>query len=290
MSEEKILIDAELQGFITPMEADEKKQLEANILSEGCRDPLVVWQKEVDQFILIDGHNRFDICTRHDLPFQIKKLKFDALDKVKEWMIDNQLGRRNLNPDQLSYYRGLKYERLKQKKGGYDKVESKGQKDLLTSEKLAKEFNVSEKTIKRDAKYAVGLDIIAQSNPKLKDNILLGKAKVNKSDIQTLAEAEESEKINIKNEADLYNKAKNIARRKEEEKVAHQEEEKAERIAKAQEVLRNKEPVFNNKDERISRIKGNIISNINKAINQKDIDAIDEVKRLLSSLEKELLT
>lgn len=283
----EIVILKELSDFIVPLDKEEKKQLEQNILLEGCRDPLTLWENE-STLVLVDGHNRYDICKRNNIEFSVQTKGFQDLEEVKEWMVNNQLGRRNLTQDQISYYRGLKYESLKKKKGGYLYVESKGQSDLPTSEKLAGEFKVSESTIKRDARFATGLELIGRSNPKLKNKILSGEVKVKKSDIQTLSQLIDKENTKIVNEADIYNKAKQLRN----ETISQIEKELKEvnekKVEEAQEVLKQSEPLFQEKDERIQRIKANIISAINIAINKRDHNAIVKIKGLIDRLENEL--
>lgn len=87
-----IYIDQEFQALIPPLSAEEKQQLEANIVSDGCRDPLVVWGDT-----LIDWHNRYEICTRLGIEFDCVEKDFDSREDVIVWMVDNQRGRRNLN-------------------------------------------------------------------------------------------------------------------------------------------------------------------------------------------------
>jgi hypothetical protein len=79
----------------TTSASEELTQLEANILRDGCRDPLVVWGE-----ILIDGHNRHDICARHGLHFNTVPADFPDRDHALLWINQNQLGRRNLTDDQ----------------------------------------------------------------------------------------------------------------------------------------------------------------------------------------------
>ena len=62
------------------------------ILKDGCRTGIVLWGD-----ILIDGHNRYEICTRHNIPFVTVQMEFDSRNEVKLWMMQNQLARRNLN-------------------------------------------------------------------------------------------------------------------------------------------------------------------------------------------------
>ena len=89
----QIQIDAEFKALIPPLAPDELAQLEANIIKDGCRDPLVVWNG-----ILIDGHNRHEICTRNGLPFETVQIQFESRTHARIWMRNNQAGRRNLTP------------------------------------------------------------------------------------------------------------------------------------------------------------------------------------------------
>lgn len=84
-------IDAEFQSLIPPLTYEEKKMLEESILSEGCRDAIVVWNDTI-----IDGHNRYEICTKHGIPFETVSREFEDRNDVIEWIIKNQFGRRNL--------------------------------------------------------------------------------------------------------------------------------------------------------------------------------------------------
>jgi len=81
----------ELESLIPPLSNEEFKQLERNILQEGIREPLITWNG-----ILIDGHNRYRIAQEHDMNYETLEKEFENLNDVKIWMVNNQLGRRNL--------------------------------------------------------------------------------------------------------------------------------------------------------------------------------------------------
>ena len=86
-----IQIDSELQAWIDPLSDEEFAMLEASILLDGCRDPLVVWGG-----YLLDGHNRYTICSKHGIEFQtFEKSGLKTKLDVKIWMIENQIGKRN---------------------------------------------------------------------------------------------------------------------------------------------------------------------------------------------------
>lgn len=158
---QNILIDKEFQALIPPLSAEEKQQLEANLVADGCRDPLVIWPMPTfavdyseDQdgsdvetyvysnakfertftdddgfseyrywddgegnslteyewpFTLIDGHNRYEICTRLGISFETVTKQFAERDDATEWIINNQFGRRNLS----DYQRGVLALRMK---------------------------------------------------------------------------------------------------------------------------------------------------------------------------------
>ncbi|WP_426115785.1 hypothetical protein [Massilia sp. PWRC2] len=88
-----ITINEALRAFIDPLSPIEHAALERSLLAEGCRDALVLWGE-----VLIDGHNRYDICKRHNIAFRtVQNNSFASLDDVMLWMIDNHLARRSVS-------------------------------------------------------------------------------------------------------------------------------------------------------------------------------------------------
>ncbi|SEL91840.1 hypothetical protein SAMN05216359_12511 [Roseateles sp. YR242] len=88
-----ITVKEELRIYIDPLTEDEYASLERSILAEGCRDALVLWGD-----VLVDGHNRYSICSKHGLPFQtVQNTRFKSMEDVHLWMIDQHLGRRSVS-------------------------------------------------------------------------------------------------------------------------------------------------------------------------------------------------
>ncbi|MFY0601591.1 MAG: hypothetical protein JXR03_18100 [Cyclobacteriaceae bacterium] len=276
LTKENLVIKKKFEEFMVPLTADEFNQLEENIVQQGCKDPLVVWTKK-NESVLIDGHNRFKICSKHSIDFNITELTFKNEDEAIQWVINHQMGRRNLSSDQMSFYRGLKYLKMKKKIGGYDKVLGKGTTET-TSEQLSKEFNVSPATVRRDANFAQGVELIGQSNPQLKLDILQGASKIPKKDIQFLASIKDHSP-RFKNEADLYNKLenwKNEALNKIEENLES---------AKVEEVKLTEEEMFPDYEDRVKRIKSLVVSYMNTAIEKRNLDSIKKIREVLDQLE-----
>ena len=99
-------IDPEFQSQIPPLTDDEFKQLEENILKEGkLLSPLIVWNNT-----LVDGHNRYEIVQEHpEISFSTMPLPFESREEVLAWICKNQLGRRNLTPEQKKFLMGKQY-------------------------------------------------------------------------------------------------------------------------------------------------------------------------------------
>lgn len=177
----KITVDPEFKSNIPPLSDEEFAQLEKNILADGCRDPLVLWGQ-----LLVDGHNRYAICTKHGLPFDTVQKKFASRDEALDWTDANQLGRRNLTPDQRSIIRGRRYNRTKKaahsrpaNTGGAKSPSAEVALQVNTAKALADQHGVSERTIKSDGKRAEAIDKLALTAPEQAQAVLDGKKRFN---------------------------------------------------------------------------------------------------------------
>lgn len=165
-------IKKEFKDLIPPLTAEEFNQLEQNILREGIRDAIIVWNGFV-----VDGHNRFEIATKHGLTFRTEEKQFAGIEEVKDWMDANQLGRRNLTDDQRRIIIGRRYIR-EQKQGKRNDLTS-GQVDhKSTAKKLAAENNISEKTVRRFSQEATMFDELQKAEPEVAAEVWSGKKKM----------------------------------------------------------------------------------------------------------------
>jgi hypothetical protein len=172
----EIRIDEEFKMLLPNLAAEEKAALEKSILSEGCREPLVIWDG-----MLIDGHNRYEICQRNEIKFNVVARRFDDKHAAMDWIDQNQLGRRNLSPDAFRLALGRRYNRTKKTKAeaGAKGGASKGQIDpcLPTAERLGKEHAVSEKTVKRAGKFAEEVESNEKYQQAIRVNVPIKKVK-----------------------------------------------------------------------------------------------------------------
>ena len=170
----------ELESLIPPLSNEEFKQLERNILEEGIREPLITWNG-----ILIDGHNRYKIAQVHDINFETIEKEFENINRVKEWMIHNQFGRRNLSNYQRSVL-ALQLEDVFREKAKENYIQNVGRpskseqisapiKSIETRQEIAKVANVSHDTIAKVKK------IEAVATPEVKARLNTGTMSINEA-------------------------------------------------------------------------------------------------------------
>ena len=116
-----IVVREDLKSYIEPLTADEHDALERSLLAEGCRDALVLWGD-----VLVDGHNRYGLCQKHGLPFDtVQNPRFQSLEDVHLWMIDQHLGRRSVS----DFQRGVLALRKKEIVAGREAAAKSAAKD-----------------------------------------------------------------------------------------------------------------------------------------------------------------
>ena len=88
---------AELAGLLPPLSGEQLAALEADLLQNGCYSPVIV----NEELVIVDGHNRQSLCEKHGIPYNMAVFAFDDLLEAKQWALDTQKGRRNLDKWEL---------------------------------------------------------------------------------------------------------------------------------------------------------------------------------------------
>jgi hypothetical protein len=106
-SARQLIVDVEFKDLIPPLTPEEREGLEADILRDGCLTPLLVWRGEGGD-VLLDGHNRYAACTKHDFPYETEAVPgIESREDAKRWIISHQQHRRNLNEAQRAMLAGV---------------------------------------------------------------------------------------------------------------------------------------------------------------------------------------
>ena len=197
-------IDPEFQGKIPPLNAEEEHILEQNMIQERrLLNPLIIWNGYI-----LDGHSRYRILKHHpEIAFEVKEIQLPDRYAALAWICQNQLGRRNLDPERRKFLMGKTYENEKLSVGGstYREHDESGKftscrqnvhmrsTEKRTCERIANKNGVSSKFVQRAEKYAKGVDAAEAAVPGAMEEILTGHIKATDAEITALAQTPKEE-------------------------------------------------------------------------------------------------
>lgn len=194
-------IDPEFQGKIPPLTFEELEQLEKNIVNDGkVINPIIVWNG-----LIVDGHNRYTILQKHpDIPYTVHEKEFADRYEAIIWICKNQLGRRNLTPEQKKYLVGKQYEAEKalipNEKGANQYTSLVGgqndhqPKNEKTRARIARETNTTDSFVRRAEVFAKGIDAAEEAVPGTRQKVLSGEIKPTAAEIASVARAPPEER------------------------------------------------------------------------------------------------
>ena len=197
-------IDPEFQGKIPPLNAEEEHILEQNMIQERrLLNPLIIWNGYI-----LDGHSRYRILKHHpEIAFEVKEIQLPDRYAALAWICQNQLGRRNLDPERRKFLMGKTYENEKLSVGGstHREHDESGKftscrqnvhmrsTEKRTCERISNKNGVSSTFVQRAEKYAKGVDAAEAAVPGAMEEILTGHIKATDAEITALAQTPKEE-------------------------------------------------------------------------------------------------
>lgn len=197
-------VDPEFKNLIRPLFKQEYLQLEQNLLVDGCRDPLTTWHG-----VIIDGHNRYELCRKHKIPFSVEEMEFECKEAVIAWICANQLGRRNLTEETRKYLIGMQYESEKivnSKKNALGINQYSGRECVSSPEtdeaealkrvvptrvktamRIAEANHISHGTVEKYATYSRALEELGKKDKEIVSKILSGRYKISHNHVLELS-------------------------------------------------------------------------------------------------------
>jgi hypothetical protein len=173
-SPDKPGIHPELESLLDQQDQRSYDELKKSIQANGIMHPIIVWTEEN---VVIDGHTRLKIAEELGVPFRTSEMSFPDLNAAKEWIIRNQLGRRNLTPVRFEYYIGQLYNEKKER-------EASKKPEI----EIAAEFDIAPVTVKRYGNKAKGIDVVGRLKGKLaKDKQLSNKPTYSGEELEAIA-------------------------------------------------------------------------------------------------------
>lgn len=194
----ELKIDPELKDLLPPMTNEEYKKLEKNIMENGYDKnfPIMEWNGYI-----ADGHNRYSICKKHNIEPVIGTLAYDTKEEVMEWMLDIQLGRRNLSPIQRIAIIE-KYRPIFEKQAKKNLITSTGgsnpqplpnlvnpENKIDTTKKLADLADVGKET------YRMGVKVLNSNNEDVKQRVFSGETSIS-AGYKEITQNQKKEKTN----------------------------------------------------------------------------------------------
>lgn len=206
-NKKEIKIDPRFKSLIRPLLKDEYQQLEQNLLVDGCLNPIILWKGTI-----VDGHNRYEICTRLGIEFETQEMDFESDEDVIAWICSNQLGRRNISDETRKYLIGKRYEAEKiigyrRNTQGWNQYMSDEESTQLpyevfdagkmrqraqsaryrTAERLGDAYHISHCTVEKYGQYSKALDEIGRKEPELVPKILSGRLRISHENVVDLS-------------------------------------------------------------------------------------------------------
>lgn len=209
----ELKIDEDFKILIPPLTKKEFLQLEENLLSDGCINPIITWNGYI-----VDGHNRYSICTKHKIPFKTKELEFEDKYQIVIWICKNQLGRRNISEESRKYLIGKLYSSLKiinknKNPNGYNQHKKNFDDKLIdsarhtTASKIGKDNHINCGTVYKYEIFSKAIDEIGEKAPKLLPKILSGTIKISQKNLLDLAKLPTHEIKQIDTQMENFNKS-----------------------------------------------------------------------------------
>ena len=213
IGEEKVLkIDPEIKFLAPQLDREAYALLERNLRDKGCINPIICWD---GRNTIIDGHNRHEICTKHGIKYDTIQMHFETKEEVMNFVIDHQLGRRNLSDLEKSYLRGKRY--LTEKKAAHRPASAELHQDDgvkgETAKKIGEKTGVGQATIERDAVLAEAIDKLREKiGEEFSKRLRSGNVKISKKDTVALSNKEPGV---MKSLVDLIEKGKKLSQAEE---------------------------------------------------------------------------
>lgn len=230
-----LIIDPEFETILPALNDEDFNQLKENILGPGeVFEPIVLWNG-----VIVDGHNRYRIIQEHpEIKWRTRNIEFNDRWEAIQWMIRNQIGKRNLT-EQERYDLIGRHGIARQHIHGGDRrseefssgksfpLKNEDRENSKTSDEVGKEYGITGRTVRSAISYARGIDAIREQDPDVAKSILKGETNAQKKDIMKIAKAKEEERAQLIEEIKKRkNQARKISKDKPREMVAGTKENK----------------------------------------------------------------
>jgi len=191
----ELKIDKDFKKLTFPLEECNRRKLISSLVRNGCVDPIITWNG-----VIVDGHKRYEICTKNHIAFDIEPTTFDCKESAMIWICSKQLERVDIPNNMRNYLIGFYYRLVKYTTGRKNRRDpdfnytsdgklpaSKLPRMQKTAEKVGKIFHLSAPSIRKYAAFSRDVDRIEKKVPWGANLILSGNCKISKERLSELS-------------------------------------------------------------------------------------------------------
>lgn len=197
----KLNIDEEFKRLHITMSKKRFSRLEQNINQRGPTKPILVWNGYI-----VDGHKRYDIYHRRNIPFCIQSMDLSCREEVMEWLCDHNLSQIELTEEYKKYFIGkkllIRYSIFKLRsriRNVQNNHSSEPQNKYLLALQMSQELGLAYVTILKYSLYAKAIDTIYEHEPYIAEQILTGEEKVSHKNVILLSQLPSEDLAKLKN-------------------------------------------------------------------------------------------
>jgi hypothetical protein len=179
---------------------EEREKLIGSLKTDNVKTALKVW-KNGDDLIIIDGHNRYKAAVELELKvLPVQYLDFENEDDAYLFMVQEQLGRRNLEKSEVQDILSIAYNLIQDKSGFKGNKHIPGMGD--SAKKIAEEYGFSRRTVQRadEKRKKTILKLQVEGFPitdSIFDDILSDKIHASMKDLETVLTLENETALKI---------------------------------------------------------------------------------------------
>ena len=194
---QQLIIVPEFQYLTIPMTTRKLNRLKKNILEEGCRESILIWNG-----IIIDGHKRYEICQKYRIDYSVKEMIFHSKEEAIIYICKKRIPETKRGSAIYKYLIGKEYQNEKALKnmmissdGGPDQLSSVYfQKDSTISRNIAENYKINRCTVKKYSIFTQKMDEIRAKSFEFFSDVISEKIKASH---ETIVEAAEWDSLKL---------------------------------------------------------------------------------------------
>jgi hypothetical protein len=180
----KLNVDTMFMSLLPPTPDEDLQKLEAALMMDGCQEPIFTWNG-----IIVDGHKRYQLCQKHQIPYETRALNFSNRYQAISWICKDKLANNKITTETRKYLIGKQYEAEKNNyllEAGIPLLQTHGC-NYLVADKVGRLYHLEQNTVYKYGLYASNIDEILSKNERIGKMILSDTLKISHESVCDLS-------------------------------------------------------------------------------------------------------